>query len=94
MSTPSFVSLVQPPPGAIEMACYFVFSGSHLLVCETEQGVEIPFGQQLETLLPTVSEASLRELYLGYIEGEERKYRRRVKNNRLKKETSKDHREM
>jgi NAD+ diphosphatase len=69
MSSSSFVSLVSPPEEETGTANWFIFSGSHLLIQETEAGVQIPQADRLSHIAPTIAQAAIRQLYLGHLDG-------------------------
>ena len=70
MSTFSFVSLVHPPINNLDSKYWFIFSGTHVLMSEAEDGLKIPIAQDLESISSGIKEAAQRELYLGYIDGD------------------------
>lgn len=73
MPDPQFISSFEHPKVASACNYWFVFSGSHLLIEEGDEGaVSVPTGATLADYSATVADAALRTLYLGYLDGEQR----------------------
>lgn len=71
MSLPPFMSSLTPPSEQVASAYWFVFAGSHLLVCEGSGGTAVPRASSLYDISPALSKAAIRSLYLGYLDGDE-----------------------
>lgn len=71
MPHPSFIPLLAPPSEQGGCAYWFIFSGTHLLVHESAAGAALPLSKTLAEINPVLADATLRTLYLGYLDEDE-----------------------